>query len=82
VREGQGDGAWVVVRVQDQGPGIAPAVLNQFMARFVRGQQSKRLGLGLDLAPSIAHAHGGTLTVESTLGAGTTFQLAVPVATS
>jgi signal transduction histidine kinase len=45
----------------------------------VRGQQSKGLGLGLYLASSIAQAHGGTLAVESRLGQGTTFELAVPV---
>jgi signal transduction histidine kinase len=38
--------------------------------------------LGLYLAHSIAVAHGGALTVESMLGQGTTFQLAVPAATS
>ncbi len=51
------------------------------MTRFVRGQHAKGLGLGLGLAHSIAQAHGGTLTVDSTLGQGTTFQLAVPLAT-
>ncbi len=50
------------------------------MTRFVRGQQSKGLGLGLYLAHSIAEAHGGALTVKSTLGQGTTFQLVVPIA--
>jgi signal transduction histidine kinase len=54
----------------------------QFMARFVRGQHAKGLGLGLCLTHSIAIAHGGTLTVESKLPQGTTFQLAVPLATS
>ncbi len=47
------------------------------MTRFVRGTHSK----GLGLAHSIAQAHGGMLTVESTLAQGTTFQLAVPLAT-
>lgn len=75
-------GAWAVVRVHDQGPGISPTVLDSLMTRFVRGQQSTGLGLGLYLASSIAHAHGGALTVESIFGQGTTFQLAVPFMTS
>jgi signal transduction histidine kinase len=81
-REERDAGVWAILRVHDQGPGIAPAVLDTLMQRFVRGHQSKGLGLGLYLAHSIAQAHGGTLTVESKLGEGTTFQLAVPVATS
>jgi signal transduction histidine kinase len=78
-RDERADGAWAIMGVQDQGPGIAPMVLERLMTRFVRGPQSKGLGLGLYLAHSIAHAHGGALTVESTLGHGTTFQLAVPI---
>jgi signal transduction histidine kinase len=70
------------LRVHDQGPGSAPAVLDTLMTRFVRGQHAKGLGLGLYLAQDIAAAHGGTLTVESKLGHGMTFQLAVPVVTS
>ncbi len=76
-REDCPHGAWAVLRVHDQGPGIAPPVLRSLMTRFVRGQHSK----GLGLAHSIVQAHGGTLTVESTLAQGTTFQLAVPLAT-
>ncbi len=78
-QEERDTGAWAVVRVQDQGPGIAPAVLDSLMMRFVRGTQSKGLGLGLYLAHRIMEAHSGALTVESQLGHGTTFQLAVPV---
>jgi signal transduction histidine kinase len=81
-QEERDTGAWAILRVQDQGPGIAPTIVDTLMTRFVRGQQSKGLGLGLYLASSIAQAHGGTLTVESALGHGTTFQLAVPVAIS
>jgi signal transduction histidine kinase len=81
-QEARDTGAWAIVRVQDGGPGIAPAIVDSLMTRFVRGHQSKGLGLGLYLASSIAQAHGGALTVESTLGQGTTFQLAVPTTTS
>ncbi len=78
-REERDTGTWASLRVQDQGPGIAPTIVDTLMTRFVRGQQSKGLGLGLYLASSIAQAHDGTLTVESRLGQGTTFELAVPV---
>jgi two-component system OmpR family sensor kinase len=78
-QEARDTGVWAILRVQDQGPGIAPTIVDTLMTRFVRGQHSKGLGLGLYLASSIAQAHGGALTVESTLGQGTTFQLAVPL---
>jgi two-component system OmpR family sensor kinase len=81
-QEARDTGAWAILRVQDQGPGIAPTIVDTLMTRFVRGTQSKGLGLGLYLAHSIMEAHGGTLTVESTLGQGTTFQLAVPLVSS
>jgi signal transduction histidine kinase len=79
-QEERDTGTWAIIRVQDGGPGIAPSVVEKLMTRFVRGPQSKGLGLGLYLANSIAQAHGGTLTVASTLAQGTTFQLAVPIA--
>ncbi len=78
-QETRTDGDWAVLTVQDQGPGIAPTLIPQLMQRFVKDPKSKGLGLGLFLARSIAEAHGGTLTVESTLGAGTTFRLALPL---
>jgi signal transduction histidine kinase len=72
------DGQWAVVTVRDAGPGVPPDLLPQLFTRFVRGPQSRGLGLGLYLAHSIAQAHGGTLTVESTPGAGAVFTLAIP----
>lgn len=77
--EQRDDGSWAVFSVQDQGPGIAPEILSRLMERFARGQRSRGLGLGLYLARKIAEAHGGSLTVESALGKGTTFRLAVPI---
>jgi signal transduction histidine kinase len=73
------DGTWAILKVQDQGPGIAPEVQQQLTERFVRGHGSRGLGLGLYLVRGIAEAHGGTLTVESRLGRGTTFQIALPM---
>jgi signal transduction histidine kinase len=81
-REQRGDTLWAVVRVQDQGPGIAPEVLPRLMERFVRGHGSNGLGLGLYLARSIAEAHGGRLEVTSTLNVGTTFHVLLPMCAS
>jgi len=78
--ERRADGTWAILSVRDAGPGIPPALLPTLFDRFARGPASQGLGLGLYLARGIAEAHGGTLTVESHLGAGTTFRLALPTA--
>jgi two-component system, OmpR family, sensor kinase len=80
--EQRDDGEWATVEVRDQGPGIAPDLLPHLFTRFVAGRGTTGLGLGLYLARGIAEAHSGTLTVDSTIGAGTTFRLALPVASS
>lgn len=79
-REQRENGAWALVSVKDQGPGIAPEVMPRLFERFSKGPGSKGLGLGLYLVRSIAEAHGGTLTVQSELGKGALFVLALPIA--
>jgi signal transduction histidine kinase len=73
------DGEWALIAVKDQGPGIGPELMSKLFTRFALGPNSAGLGLGLYLAQGIAHAHGGTLTVESEPGSGAVFCLAVPV---
>lgn len=68
-----------MLSVRDAGPGIAPNLLPTLFDRFSRGSGSAGLGLGLYLARGIAEAHGGTLTVQSRLGQGTTFYLSLPL---
>jgi PAS domain S-box-containing protein len=67
-----------VVSVRDQGLGIAPeeqARLFQPFARGTTGRGIQGVGLGLYIARQIVAQHGGTLTVESTPGAGSTFTI-------
>ncbi|MCP3140140.1 GAF domain-containing sensor histidine kinase [Pyxidicoccus xibeiensis] len=81
VRELQrGDGRWGRISVKDQGPGIAPEMLETLFERFSRGPGSTGLGLGLYLARRIADAHGGALEVTSKQGEGTRFDLFLPEA--
>ncbi|MEZ4712834.1 MAG: ATP-binding protein [Caldilineaceae bacterium] len=72
----------VLLRVQDNGVGIDPADLPYIFDRFYRGdrarQNSGESGLGLAIAKSIVEAQGGTISVESTPGVGSTFTLALP----
>lgn len=68
-----------VLRVRDFGPGIAPELLPTLFERYRTGPSSAGLGLGLYLARSLAHAHGGTLVVEDPEGPGACFRLALPM---
>jgi len=72
--------ARLVISVTDTGDGIAPDLLPRVFERFVRGAGSKGSGLGLAIAHDITVAHGGTIDVESSVGAGTTFRISLPVA--
>lgn len=78
-QDGDVERVWAVISVHDQGPGIPADLRPSLFKRFASGPNSTGLGLGLYLARSIAEAHGGTLTVDSSPGQGTTFYLALPV---
>ncbi len=80
--ERQGGNA--VVSVRDSGPGIAPADLEHIFDRFYRVDVARTrerggTGLGLSIVASIVEAHGGHVSVESTLGRGTTFKFTLPL---
>ncbi|MBK9518115.1 MAG: HAMP domain-containing histidine kinase [Anaeromyxobacter sp.] len=67
----------LTLEVRDQGIGIDPADLPRLFTPFFRTDRSRArgtggVGLGLALARRIAEAHGGSITVESAPGAGTT----------
>lgn len=71
--------------VQDTGVGIAPEHLPHIFERFYRADDARDTtngsnGLGLSIAQKIVEKHGGTITVQSTVGAGTTFCLRLPLA--
>jgi signal transduction histidine kinase len=75
------DDSIVVVRVEDDGPGIAAEHQAQIFDKFGRigGSAKPGTGLGLFLARSFAEAHGGSLTVDSRPGEGATFILELPL---
>lgn len=78
-RQRHDEGTWGRIDVIDEGPGIPHDLLPRIFERFVSDKQNRGgLGLGLYLAKSIALAHGGELSVESSPGKGTRFILRVP----
>ena len=75
---------WVVFEVVDRGVGIAAEDLPNVFTAFFRGERSRSretggVGLGLTLARRIADAHGGSVSLESQLGVGTTARVTIPV---
>ncbi|HET7383265.1 MAG TPA: ATP-binding protein [Pseudolabrys sp.] len=72
--------------VRDYGPGIAPEHLPRLTERFYRvdvadSRAQGGTGLGLALVKHVLNRHGGRLTIESTLGAGATFTMHLPLRT-
>jgi PAS domain S-box-containing protein len=75
-------GDTVALRVCDEGIGIPAADLPHIFERFHRGSnvaQSPGRGIGLAVVQQIVDAHGGTISVDSRLGAGTTITVELPV---
>jgi PAS domain S-box-containing protein len=73
------------IAVHDTGIGIAPEDVARLFTRFFRVDSSLTreiggTGLGLSIVKSIVELHGGTVTVESTPGEGSTFAFTLPLA--
>lgn len=82
----QGD--QVAISVSDNGPGIAKKDQSRIFEKFYRATQGdaplqvEGSGLGLAMVHHIVRAHGGRTTVQSDLGHGATFTIALPMATA
>jgi hypothetical protein len=71
------------VAIADQGYGIAPADLDRLFVRYGRVKRADQpaqpgVGLGLVIVKTIVERHGGSVTVTSALGAGSTFLIRLP----
>jgi len=79
--------ATAILEVTDTGIGIPTEAIPHVFERFYRvdGARSRQLGgtgLGLAIVKSICTAFGGTVTVQSTMGSGTTFRVELPLETN
>ena len=74
------DGAGVRIDVEDTGPGMTQAQRQRAFNRFYRSDAAvgEGFGLGLPIAREAIVAMGGTLTIESAPGAGTTVSIVLP----
>ena len=69
----------IVCTVRDNGAGIPTDRLEKVFDKFESDHQSaENLGLGLMIVKTFVEAHGGTVTVKSTMGSGTEFQFTLP----
>lgn len=78
------DNGWAVLRVMDNGLGIPADVLPRLFEKFYRipdaeYYQQEGTGLGLSIVQGIVEQHGGTIAVESEVGQGSVFQVAMPL---
>ena len=64
--------------VSDNGPGIPPAQQDDIFGLFDTGGDSDGTGIGLAVCERIVARHNGTISVESTPGGGTTFDVTLP----
>ncbi|MBN2389575.1 MAG: sensor histidine kinase, partial [Anaerolineae bacterium] len=73
----------VAIRVQDDGPGMSPEMQQRIFDRFQRGDTSRStpgFGLGLSIARALIEAQQGSIAVDSDLGKGSAFTIALPKA--
>lgn len=76
---------WVLLSVQDEGPGIPPQLLGTIFDRFSQAPNQPRHGrghgLGLTIAMGIAELHGGSIAAENRSPHGCSFTIALPLRT-
>ena len=81
------EGNWAVLEVQDTGLGVSPQYQQRVFERFYRVDKARSqslggTGLGLSIVKNIADKHGGSVSVESQLGSGSTFTFRLPLDSS
>ncbi len=76
-REGQ---RGVAIEVTDTGVGISPDVLRRVFDPFFTTKRQRGTGLGLSISQTLVTRQGGSLTADSSPGAGTTFTVWLPEA--
>jgi signal transduction histidine kinase len=85
ILQGEVEGGWVSIHVDDSGPGIPPDELSRIFERFYQldkaraGGRERGVGLGLAISREIVQAHGGRLVAQSVLDRGSRFTVQLPI---
>jgi signal transduction histidine kinase len=74
----QNGGAFLLVDVSDNGPGVPKNVVAQLFKPFTTGGRAGGAGLGLAIARDLVRAHGGEIVLSTTGADGTTFRFTLP----
>jgi signal transduction histidine kinase len=76
----QQDKGFIVVQIQDTGPGIPPEYIAKvFDPFFTTKDQGEGTGLGLNIVHRVVEQYGGNIKIESEPGEGTTFVISFPI---
>lgn len=78
------DGNHLVIRVEDNGPGITQEEQSRIFTPYYRVEADRQrfpgLGLGLTVSKHLVEKHGGKMWIESEIGKGSTFAFYIPIA--
>jgi len=69
----------ILLSVADTGRGMPPEVRESLFSSRAISRKAGGTGLGTKIIKDVVDAHGGTITVDSTEGVGTTFQMRLPI---
>ncbi len=72
-------GDFAIFLVSDTGCGIPPDLQTEIFEPFVTHGKSKGTGLGMAIAKSVVEAHGGSISLRSKPGIGTTVEISLPI---
>lgn len=76
---GESNASWLMVEIQDTGPGISPEDQTKLFERFRQGSHKRSgSGLGLHLSKRIVETHQGAIDLKSELGKGSLFRVFLP----
>jgi signal transduction histidine kinase len=73
------DGNTVVIRVVDTGGGMPPEIRDRLFTKEAISGKPGGTGLGTKIVKDVVDAHGGTISVDSEPGKGTTFTIELPI---
>ncbi|MGC4105721.1 MAG: ATP-binding protein [Thermomicrobiales bacterium] len=77
------EGAWLIVRVADNGPGLTPGTEEKVFEKFFRGvthpDARRGSGLGLAICRAVVQLHGGTITAANRTSGGALFTIRLPL---
>jgi len=76
---GRLEGTRLLIQISDNGEGIPAEIKDKLFNKFCSTKGAKGTGLGLAITRKVIEEHGGSISVESQQGKGTTFFIEIPL---